>query len=43
LKYNTITAEANLIETQIVEDARAKAAEIIAKADAYKTTTIAKA
>jgi hypothetical protein len=32
-----------LIETKIVEEASAKAAEMIAEADAYRTTTIAKA
>lgn len=36
-------AEAKLIETKIVEEAQAKAAEIIANADAYKITTVANA
>ena len=36
MKVNEILAEANLTEVKIVEDAQAKAAEIMANADAYK-------
>ena len=41
VKYNEIIAEANLIETGIIANAKAQAARIKAEADAYalKTTT----
>ncbi len=41
VKYNEILAEANLIETAIVANAKAQAAKIKAEADAYvlQTTT----
>ena len=43
MEYNKITAEAELIKTQIIEKAQADAAEIMANADAYYVTTIANA
>ncbi len=41
VKYNEIIAEANLIETAIIANARAQAAKIKAEADAYTLKSIA--
>lgn len=43
VKYNEIMAEANLIETAIIANAKAQAAKIRAEADAYSLNTITEA
>ena len=43
VKYNEIMAEANLIETAIIANAKAQAAKIKAEADAYALNTITEA
>ena len=43
VKYNEIIAEANLIETSVLADAKAEAAKIRAEADAYFLTKVSEA
>jgi hypothetical protein len=43
VKYNEIIAEANLIETSVLANAKAEAAKIRAEADAYFLTKVSEA
>ena len=43
MKYNEIIAEANLIETEIIAQAKLDAARIKAEADAYNLKTVSEA
>jgi len=43
VKFNQIVAEANLIETAIIANAKAQAAKIQAEADAYSLKTVTEA